>query len=118
MKKFMFMAAFLLGSGVASADSWTGSITISSIEPMIVAEGGVVEVGPSTPTTVPFCGNASGQATAFDLVFTNGTQETRSALIAALYLALSESKPITLLLSSSGCSAYGYPVIVGMNIGA
>jgi hypothetical protein len=51
-----------------------------------------------------------------ELLFTTGTQETRSSLVAALYTALAEQKTVTFLLSSAACSPDGLPVIVGMHI--
>ena len=91
-----------------------GLVTIGGVQPSVVDEGGVVRVGLTSPLTVPYCGNSSGQASNLDFLFTNGTQEGRSAFVAALYLALAESKQVTFLLSSAGCSPYGSPVVVGI----
>jgi hypothetical protein len=106
----------LLGVESASADSWTGGFQIGGIQPLVTAEGGAIRVGTTNPIAVPLCGDASGQASTIDFLFTNGTQEARSALVAGLYTALATGNTVTLLISSAGCSPYGAPIIVGMNI--
>jgi hypothetical protein len=119
MTKTATLTCVLLSAiGTAQANDWTGLVTIGAVQPSVVDEGGVVRVGLTSPLTVPYCGNSSGQASNLDFLFTNGTQEGRSALVAALYLALVESKQVTFLLSSAGCSPYGSPVVVGMNVGS
>lgn len=106
----------LLGVESASADSWTGGFQIGSLQPSVIAEGGVIRVGTTNAIAVPYCGDSSGQASTIDFLFTSGTQEARSALVAGLYTALATGNTVTLLISSAGCSPYGAPVIVGMNI--
>jgi hypothetical protein len=110
----------LLSIGTAHADDWIGGngSTLSALEPLATYEGGVIRVFLPNPMNVPYCGNSSGQTSMFHvLLFTNGTQESRSALVAGLYLALAEGKAVTFLLSSSGCSPDGAaPVLVGIHI--
>ncbi len=114
----MCLVTLLTVPGLSHADDWIGGsgLSISALEPQIAAEGGVIRVDLVSSTSVPYCGNASGQAQILEFLFAGGTQETRSALVAAIYLAFAESKAVTFLLSSSGCSPYGYPVVVGMHI--
>jgi hypothetical protein len=108
----------LLSIGTAHADDWIGGtgLTISALEPLATYEGGVVRVFLSSPINVPYCGNSSGQASMLHFLFTNGTQESRSALVAGLYVAFAEGKTVAVLLSSSGCSPDGSPVLVGMHV--
>jgi hypothetical protein len=106
----------LLCTEAASADTWTGAFQIGSLQPAVNAEGGVIRVNINNGLAVPFCGDSSGKASVIDFLFTNGTQESRSGLVAGLYTALATGASVTLLISSAGCSPYGAPVIVGMNI--
>lgn len=105
-------------TSTARADDWIGGAgqTISALEPLLSAEGGAVRIVLPNPINVPYCGNGSSQSAVFDLLFINGTQETRSATIAGLYVAFAAGKTITLLLSSAACSPYAAPEVVGINI--
>ncbi len=112
------MVAFLSLSSPSFADDWIGApgVQIGALEPLTTYEGGVIRVRLVNPINVPYCGNSSGQSSLLHVLFTNGTQETRSALTAALYVALTEGKAVTFLLSSAQCSPDGSPVVIGMNV--
>ena len=106
------------GVSPSRADDWIGGggVPLSAVEPMTTYEGGAIRVMLVNPLNVPYCGNSSGQASILHVVYTNGTQESRSALVAALYMALAQGKTVTFLLSSASCSPDGSPVIVGMHV--
>jgi hypothetical protein len=106
------IAIFALATSSAFADTWTGSVTIQSLQPLVVAEGGAIRVTVSATISTSLCGSTP----LFDFVFTNGTQEANSALVAGLYMALATGSQITLLYSSSACSPYGAPMITGMTV--
>lgn len=112
------MITLLAVSRPSRADDWIGGsgVQIISLEPLVTYEGGAIRVLLMSPINVPYCGNSSGQASLLQVLFTNGTQETRSALTAGLYVALAEGKAVTFLLSSAGCSPDGSPVAVGMHV--
>jgi hypothetical protein len=105
-------------SAGANADDWIGGsgLVIGALEPLAVAEGGAVRIVLTSPINVPYCGNSSGQASYFDVLYTNGTQESRAALVSGLYVALAAGKSITLLLSSAACSPYAAPEVVGIHV--
>jgi len=120
MRKAAMLLTFLLASGSASADSWVGGggVQIASLEPLLTYGGGMIRVMLSSPMSVPVCGDSSGQVPLVELLYTSGTQEARTAVVAGLYTALAQGRPVTFLLSSAACSPDGMPVIVGMHVGS
>ena len=100
------------------ADDWIGGSgqQISALEPLVTYEGGAIRVSLANPINVPYCGNSSGLSSMFHVLFTNGTQESRSSLVAGLYVAFTAGKAVTFLLSSAACSPDGSPVIVGIHM--
>jgi hypothetical protein len=106
------LVAIVVWSGSAFADEWTGAVVITSVMPLLSAEGGAVRVNLSAPVATSLCGTTP----TFDLVLTGGTQASESALVAALYMAFATGKATTFLLSSTTCSPWSQPLVVGMNV--
>jgi hypothetical protein len=102
----------------AHADDWVGGSgqQIGALDLLATYEGGALRVFLANPMNVPYCWSSSGQAPLLQILFTNGTQETRSSLVAGLYVAFTEGKAVTFLLSSAACSPDGSPVIVGLHM--
>ena len=106
------LLAALSWCGTSNADDWTGALVVTSVQPLLTAEGGVVRVAFSTSVSTAACGTTNQ----FDLVLSGGTPASQSALVAALYMSVATGKITTFLVSSSACSPWGSPLVVGMNI--
>ncbi len=115
---FLCTAVTLLATSRPShADDWVGGSgqQIAALNPATTYEGGSLRVFLANPMNVPYCG-ISGQTSVLHVLFTNGTQESRSSMIAGLYIAFTTGKMVTFLLSSAACSPDGSPVLVGLQM--
>ena len=112
MRKLLAGLCLLPIGGMAVADSWTPPVRLEFVEPLLNFQGGMVRVKVDTAVATPLCGTAS----VFEFMFTSGTQETRSAALAALYMALAADKTVKFYVSSTSCSPLGTPVITGLDV--
>ncbi len=74
--------------------------------------GGMVRVKVDTPLVTAQCGTA----TILDFTFQGGTEESRKAVVAALYMAFAMERQVRLYISDTACSAAGAPLFTGMDI--
>ena len=112
MKKLLAASAMLVASNALLADSWTQELGLVKVEPLVAYQGGMVRVVVDATVSTTNCGNG----TVLDFLFTGGTQESRSATLSALYMALAAGKRVEFYLSSTACSPVGPPVITGLNV--
>jgi hypothetical protein len=112
MKKILAALAMLAASSTSLADTWTQELGLVKVEPHVTYQGGIVRVVVDATVNTSNCGNGA----VLDFVFTSGTQELRSSLLSALYMAVAANKRVLFYLSSSTCSPVGTPVIVGMQV--
>lgn len=115
-KTARFAAAMLLigAASGAQAETWTAPLDIDFIEPLASWQGGMVRVKLVTPLVTSQCGTSS----VVDFVYTmaNSTQETRAAVISALYMAFAMEKKIKLYVVDNACSPVGAPMFTGLDV--
>jgi len=91
------------------ADVWTSPYVIQQIQPLVEWNGGLIRVQPSTATNPAGC-TASNY---YDLTYDAGTQESRSAVVSALYTAFVTGKQVRLFIDDNQCSPAGSAIIRG-----
>ena len=115
------IALTVLSTLPIQADEWAAQsgvvkeFHVVKVEPLITYDGGIVRVIvdsviPSTSCAGQTVGDIRLGAGA------PGTTEARSAAVSASYMALAANKTIRLFLSTSGCSAGGVPIILGLDV--
>ena len=112
MKKIFAAVAMLSLSNASVADTWTQELGLTKVEPLVSYQNGIVRVVVDATVNTTNCGNSN----VLDFLFTGGTQESRSATLSALYMALAAGKRVLFYLSSTACSPIGTPVITGMDV--
>lgn len=109
----VFISSMAFLSGPASADVWSPTVAIKSIKPLAAWGGaGIVRVKVSTQLSVVGC-VASDE---IDLSFSVGTAESRSAVLAALYLAFASQQSVKFFLSDTSCSIGSFPLFTGVEV--
>jgi hypothetical protein len=103
--------AFLLvfASPICLADTWSTYVTISSIQPLTEWSGGAIRIQPATETNPAGCASTVYH----DFTYDSGTEESRSAVVAAMYTAFTTGKRIKFFIDSDECSPANAPVIRG-----
>ena len=112
MKLNVLVALIIListNSVFAAPDSWTpvaNKITI--VQPLLKWNGGVLRIK-TNATVAERINPASCQYNSgvYDLDYSVGTQEMRSSITSALYMAYSIGKEIRLYIDGTTCSAAG-----------
>ena len=94
------------------AETWTAAVGIEMVEPLASWQGGIVRVKLDTPLVTTQCGTTA----VVDFVYTQGTQETRAAVISALYMAFAMEKKIRLYVVDNACSPPGAPIFTGLDV--
>jgi hypothetical protein len=112
MKSILVGLVMLSASSPLLADSWTQQLGIVKVNPLVAWQGGMVRVVVDATVTTTNCGTG----TVLDFIFSGGTQESRSAALSALYMAMASGKRVEFYLSSTACSSVGSPVITGLNV--
>jgi len=102
----------LAGASTSQAETWSGFFGIEMIEPLAVWQGGMVRLKLDAPLVSAQCGTTQ----VVDFMFTQGTQETRGAVIGALYMALAADKKIRLYVIDNACSPVGAPMFTGVDV--
>lgn len=104
------LAITLISTG-ASADVWSGQTQISQVQSMVALSGGFVRVIIPTPITTT-CGTTS----MFDMAYSTGSQESRSATIGALYMSFASGKPVRFYVSHGTCGTSVPAVFTGIDV--
>ena len=109
-----FAAAVVLGCATSGvyAETWTQAVGMELVEPLATWQGGMVRVKLDTPLVTTSCGTTA----VVDFVFSHGTQETRSAVIAALYMAFASDRKVRLYVVDGACSPVGAPMFTGLDV--
>lgn len=74
--------------------------------------GGMVRIKTDAPIVTAGCGTA----TVLDFVYSGGNEESRKAVIAALYMAVAMERQVRLYISDTACSPPGAPVFTGLDV--
>jgi len=115
------VALVFLWMNSAHADEWAAvsgvvkQFHLVKVEPLIPWSGGAVRVVVDSAIPSTYCG---GSSTVGDVLLGTsgaGTQESRSATLSAIYMALAANRTITLYLSTSSCSS-GAPLVLGLDV--
>jgi hypothetical protein len=117
--RFIPLVSSLLLSGApllsapVFADVWSPTlVTIESIKPLAAWQGGILRIKVSSPMSVANCVSSNE----IDLSYSVGTSETRSAVIAALYLAFASQQSVKFMLSDTSCSFGSIPTFTGLEV--
>lgn len=106
------MMLLITAASTSHAEIWSAAYGIELVEPLATWQGGIVRVKLDAPIVTTQCGTTQ----VVDFVFTQGTQETRAAVISALYMAFAADKKIQLYVVENACSAPGAPMFTGLNV--
>lgn len=112
IRNFAAAIIFSLAAGLSQAETWSAPVGIELVEPLSAWQGGMVRVKLDTSLVTAQCGTTN----IFDFVFTQGTQETRSAVISALYMAFIADRKVRLYVVDNACSAPGAPMFTGLDV--
>lgn len=113
--KLIFFIALLATTATASnADEWSPKVKLALVQPLVSYAGGIirVELTSSISTNPANCTNYW----LYDFRYDVGTQESRSAVVSALYMAFASGKEVKLYIDSSTCSPVNTPVIRGVSV--
>lgn len=113
-----FAAALALSgaAGVSCAETWTAPVGIEFVEPLAAWQGGMVRVKLDAPLITTQCGTTSVVDFMLDPATAVGTPETRSAVIAALYMAHAMERKIKMYVVDNACSPAGAPMFTGLDV--
>jgi hypothetical protein len=110
--KAILAASMALAPLALHAETWSQPVTLLLVEPMASWQGGMIRIKTDAPIVTSHCGTA----TILDFVFDGGTDESRKAVIAALYMAFSMDRQVRLYVSDTTCSPPGAPVFTGLDV--
>jgi hypothetical protein len=111
MKKSLTAPLLLAASMTTYADTWTGQLHVTLVEPLLSWNSGAIRVVVDANVNASPCGTT----TIFDFLYSGGTSESRASIVSALYMALAADKTIRLYYADT-CSPWGTPVITGMDV--
>lgn len=111
MKRYFAILLMLcLNSTSVWSDTWSSYVVLTSVQPLTEWGGGMIRVQPSTSTNPATCTNSG----VYDFTYDSGTQESRSAVVAAIYAAFTSGKQIRFYIDSDSCSPGNAPIIRGV----
>ena len=99
---------FDLASSSVWADTWSAYVILTSVQPLTVWNGGAIRVQPITATNPDGCTSNYY----YDFTYDSGTQETRAAVVAAIYMAFTTGKQIKFYVDGDKCSPADAPIIM------
>ena len=91
------------------SDTWSAYVTLTSVQPLTVWNSGAIRVQPITATNPAGCTSNYY----YDFTYDSGTQETRAAVVAAIYMAFTTGKQIKFYDDGDKCSPANAPIIRG-----
>ncbi|GFE83476.1 hypothetical protein GCM10011487_54760 [Steroidobacter agaridevorans] len=106
------LASAALFATSAAAETWSQAVTIESIKPLASWQGGLVRVVINTNIVTSNCGTTNE----IDFGFSGGTQESRSAVLGALYVAFATARPLKFALHDTSCSVASQPLFTGVEV--
>ena len=102
----------LISFSAHSADTWTPFYSMEKVQSLASWNGGAIRVEPTTGTNPANCSSTAR----YDFLYIGGTQESRSAVVTAIYTAFATGKDIRLLIDGSQCSPSGSAIIIGAQL--
>jgi hypothetical protein len=110
--KAMLTISLGMAAPVVHSETWSQPVTLLLVEPLASWQGGLLRVKTDAPIVTPSCGTA----TILDFVYQGGTEESRKAVVAAVYMAFATDRQVRLYVSDTTCSAPGAPIFTGLDV--
>jgi hypothetical protein len=101
-----------MAAPVVHSETWSQPVTLLLVEPLASWQGGLLRIKTDTPIVTASCGTT----TVLDFVYQGGTEESRKAVVAAVYMALAGDRQVRLYVSDTTCSAVGAPIFTGLDV--